>query len=70
MHSVCVCVLKEPNTKAVGDCFHLHSGTSDSRPIGAISNKVFCVTAGTIVLQLYKLVIRGVPSPMFINHRF
>ena len=49
---VCVCALKEPNIKAVGDRFHLHSGTSDSQPIGAIPNKVFCVTAGSIVLQM------------------
>ena len=49
---ICLCVLKEPNMKKVGNCFHLHSGTSDPRPIGAIPNKVFCVTAGTIVLQL------------------
>ena len=35
-HTVCMCVLKEPNIKEVGDCFHLHSGTSDPRPVGAI----------------------------------
>ena len=51
-HNLCVRVLKEPIIEEVGECFHLHSGTSDPRPVGAISNKAFCVTAGTIVIQV------------------
>ena len=51
-HNLCMCVLKEPIIEEVGECFHLYSGTSDPRPIGAISSKVFCVTAETIVLQV------------------